>query len=118
MKRFGDFTAVDRVSFTTSRGEIFGFLGPNGSGKSTLLMVMAGLDRSASGTGHVAALRGVEDEPTGPDGREVLAAGDQGALEPGPVEPGAADATDRTGPVDDVPHRASMSPVVLAPAMR
>jgi len=34
-KRFGDFTAVDRVSFQVHRGEIFGFLGPNGAGKST-----------------------------------------------------------------------------------
>ncbi|HLJ54415.1 MAG TPA: ATP-binding cassette domain-containing protein, partial [Chthonomonadaceae bacterium] len=34
-KRFGDFTAVDDLSFTVRKGSIFGFLGPNGSGKST-----------------------------------------------------------------------------------
>jgi ABC-2 type transport system ATP-binding protein len=34
-KKFGDFTAVDNISFQVHRGEIFGFLGPNGSGKTT-----------------------------------------------------------------------------------
>lgn len=42
-KRFGHFTAVDQVSFSVSRGEIFGFLGPNGSGKSTVIRMLCGL---------------------------------------------------------------------------
>jgi len=41
--RFGDFTAVDRVSFTIERGEIFGFLGSNGSGKTTTMKMLTGL---------------------------------------------------------------------------
>lgn len=42
-KRFGHFTAVDRVSFEVERGDIFGFLGPNGSGKSTVIRMLCGL---------------------------------------------------------------------------
>ncbi|MGB9662029.1 MAG: ATP-binding cassette domain-containing protein [Moorellaceae bacterium] len=42
-KRFGTFTAVDKVSFKVRRGEIFGFLGPNGSGKSTTIRMLCGL---------------------------------------------------------------------------
>ena len=41
-KRFGDFTAVDRISFEVSRGEIFGFLGANGAGKTTTMNIMTG----------------------------------------------------------------------------
>lgn len=41
--RFGDFTAVDRISFTVSRGETFGFLGANGAGKTTTIRVLCGL---------------------------------------------------------------------------
>ena len=41
--RFGDFTAVDRVNFTTERGEIFGFLGSNGCGKTTTMKMLTGL---------------------------------------------------------------------------
>lgn len=52
-KVFGHFTAVDRVSFTVSRGEIFGFLGPNGAGKSTTIRMLCGLLSSTSGTAHV-----------------------------------------------------------------
>ncbi len=42
-KKFGHFTAVDRVTFSVSKGEIFGFLGPNGSGKSTVIRMLCGL---------------------------------------------------------------------------
>ena len=52
-KVFGHFTAVDRVSFTVSRGEIFGFLGPNGAGKSTTIRMLCGLLSSTSGTARV-----------------------------------------------------------------
>lgn len=49
-RRFGDFTAVDRVSFTVQRGTIFGFLGPNGSGKTTTIRMMLGLLTPSEGT--------------------------------------------------------------------
>ncbi len=42
-KKFGDFTAVDHVSFTIPRGQIFGFLGPNGAGKTTTMRMLLGL---------------------------------------------------------------------------
>ena len=53
VKRFGDFTAVDNVSFRVQRGEIFGFLGPNGAGKSTAIRVLCGLLRPTSGLARV-----------------------------------------------------------------
>nr|WP_239403298.1 ABC transporter ATP-binding protein [Alistipes sp. An116] len=53
-KRFGDFTAVDRISFEVSRGEIFGFLGANGAGKTTAMRMLCGLSRPTSGSGRVA----------------------------------------------------------------
>ncbi len=55
-KKFGSFTAVDRVSFSVARGEIFGFLGPNGAGKSTTIKMLCGLLPPTSGTGEVAGL--------------------------------------------------------------
>ncbi|HSM59338.1 MAG TPA: ABC transporter ATP-binding protein [Longimicrobiales bacterium] len=53
-KRFGDFTAVDRVTFHVRRGEIFGFLGPNGAGKTTTIKMLTGLLAPTAGTGRVA----------------------------------------------------------------
>lgn len=55
-KRFGEFTAVDGVSFQVRPGEIFGFLGPNGAGKTTTIRMLAGLLRPTSGRGAVAGL--------------------------------------------------------------
>lgn len=55
-KRFGDFTAVDNISFDVRRGEIFGFLGPNGSGKSTTIRMLCGLLRPSSGRARVAGI--------------------------------------------------------------
>ena len=52
-KRFGRFTAVDDISFTVRRGEIFGFLGANGAGKSTTIRMLCGLLGSTSGTALV-----------------------------------------------------------------
>ena len=49
-KKFGDFTAVDDVSFSVEEGEIFGFLGPNGAGKSTTIKMLTTLLRPNSGT--------------------------------------------------------------------
>jgi ABC-2 type transport system ATP-binding protein len=54
-KRFGDFVAVDRVSFQVRRGEIFGFLGPNGAGKSTTIRMLCGILAPTSGSGTVAS---------------------------------------------------------------
>jgi ABC-2 type transport system ATP-binding protein len=55
-KRFGSFTAVDRVSFDVARGEIFGFLGPNGAGKTTTIKMLTGLVPPTEGRGLVAGL--------------------------------------------------------------
>jgi len=54
VRRFGAFTAVDRVSFQVARGEIFGLLGPNGAGKSTTFRMLCGLLRPSGGTARVA----------------------------------------------------------------
>ncbi len=53
---FGSFRAVDRISFTVERGEIFGFLGPNGAGKSTTIRMLNGLLLPTAGEGRVAGL--------------------------------------------------------------
>ncbi len=52
-RHFGDFKAVDRISFEVNRGEIFGFLGPNGAGKSTTIRMLTGLLLPTSGEGRV-----------------------------------------------------------------
>ena len=53
-KCFGDFTAVDHISFQVNRGEIFGFLGANGAGKTTAMRMLCGLSKPTSGIGKVA----------------------------------------------------------------
>ena len=53
-KRFGNFTAVDQISFQVTKGEIFGFLGANGAGKTTAMRMLCGLSIPTSGTGTVA----------------------------------------------------------------
>jgi ABC-2 type transport system ATP-binding protein len=50
VKKFGDFTAVDDISFDVKKGEIFAFLGPNGAGKSTTIKILTTLLRPTSGT--------------------------------------------------------------------
>jgi ABC-2 type transport system ATP-binding protein len=52
-RRFGSFLAVDRVSFTVAKGEIFGFLGSNGAGKSTTIRMLCGLLKPTSGAARV-----------------------------------------------------------------
>lgn len=52
-KRFGDFTAVDHVSFTVQRGEVVGYLGPNGSGKTTTIRMLLGLLLPSEGSAQV-----------------------------------------------------------------
>ena len=53
-KKFGSFTAVDNISFSVDKGEIFGFLGANGAGKTTAMRMLCGLSRPTSGKGNVA----------------------------------------------------------------
>jgi len=53
-KRFGDFVAVDAISFDVYRGEIFGFLGANGAGKTTAMRMLCGLSKPTSGQATVA----------------------------------------------------------------
>lgn len=53
-KKFGDYTAVDHISFKVEKGEIFGFLGANGAGKTTAIRMLCGLLLPSSGTGSVA----------------------------------------------------------------
>ena len=49
-KKFGDFTAVNNVSFNVKKGDVYGFLGPNGSGKTTVIRMIMGLITPTSGT--------------------------------------------------------------------
>ena len=55
-RRFGQFVAVNKVSFTVKRGEIFGFLGSNGAGKSTTIRMLCGLLKPTSGTALVSGI--------------------------------------------------------------
>ncbi|HEV8660339.1 MAG TPA: ABC transporter ATP-binding protein [Thermoanaerobaculia bacterium] len=60
-KKYGDFTAVDRLSLTVAPGEIFGFLGPNGAGKTTTIRILAGLSLPTSGDVRVNGVDIVHD---------------------------------------------------------
>src|SRR4249920_1075553 len=53
-KRFGNFTAVDHISFDVHKGEIFGFLGANGAGKTTAMRMLCGLSMPTSGKASIA----------------------------------------------------------------
>ena len=55
-KRYGDFTAVDDLSLSVSRGQILGFIGPNGAGKTTAISVLVGLARPTSGSASIAGV--------------------------------------------------------------
>ena len=61
-KKFGDFTAVDNVTFDVEEGEIFGFLGPNGAGKSTTIRVLCTLSKPTSGSVEVAGFDVVKED--------------------------------------------------------
>jgi ABC-2 type transport system ATP-binding protein len=60
-KRYGDFIAVNGISFSIRRGEIFGFLGPNGAGKTTTINMMIGLARPSSGSILIDGIDGVKN---------------------------------------------------------
>jgi len=64
VKRFGEFVAVDQVSFRVGRGEIMGFLGPNGAGKSTIIRILCGLLWPSAGRAWVAGID-VASDPEG-----------------------------------------------------
>ena len=53
-KSFGDFTAVNNISFEVTKGEIFGFLGANGAGKTTAMKMLIGISKPTSGEAFVA----------------------------------------------------------------
>jgi ABC-2 type transport system ATP-binding protein len=62
-RRFGDFTAVDAITFDVRPGEIFGFLGPNGAGKTTTIKMLTGLLPPTSGHGRVAGFDILHERP-------------------------------------------------------
>src|SRR5437762_4758791 len=64
VRKFGDVTAVDGVSFQVQSGEVFGFLGPNGSGKTTVIKMLTGILPLTSGRGVVDGI----DVSADPDG--------------------------------------------------
>jgi ABC-2 type transport system ATP-binding protein len=68
-KKFGSFTAVNNISFSVKRGEIFGLLGPNGAGKSTTFKMMCGLLRPTAGS---ALVNGVDLQVAPSEGRALL----------------------------------------------
>ena len=61
-KKFGDFTAVDNISFEIAEGEIFGLLGPNGAGKTTTISMLATMLNPTSGKAEVAGHDIIADE--------------------------------------------------------
>jgi ABC-2 type transport system ATP-binding protein len=62
VKKFGDFTAVDNVSFEVARGEVFAFLGPNGAGKTTTIKMLTTLMTPTSGTLEIDGLNPAEKQ--------------------------------------------------------
>jgi ABC-2 type transport system ATP-binding protein len=60
-KRFGEFTALDRLSISVESGQILGFIGPNGAGKTTAIRILVGLLRPSSGTARIAGADCVAD---------------------------------------------------------
>ena len=60
-KKYGDFTAVQNLSLSVARGEIFGFLGPNGAGKTTTIRILAGLSLPTSGEARIDGIDVVHD---------------------------------------------------------
>jgi ABC-2 type transport system ATP-binding protein len=60
-KRFGDFIAVNQISFEVKKGEIFGFLGANGAGKTTAMRMLCGLLKPTGGEANVAGFSVASD---------------------------------------------------------
>ena len=53
VKKYGDFAAVDDVSFNVEEGEVFGLLGPNGAGKTTTISILTGVTEATDGTARI-----------------------------------------------------------------
>lgn len=64
-KRYGEFQAVDGISFTVARGEVFGFLGPNGAGKTSTIRILTGLSRATAGSCRILG------EEMSPDNKQI-----------------------------------------------
>ena len=60
-KKYGTFTAVEKLDLTINKGEIFGLLGPNGAGKTTTILMMMGLTEPGAGTAHVCGINSTKD---------------------------------------------------------
>lgn len=60
-RKFGSFTALDRISFEVPRGHVFGFIGPNGAGKTTTMRILSTLDLPTSGNGYIDGFSVVDD---------------------------------------------------------
>ena len=84
-RRFGDFVAVDAISFEIAAGEIWGFLGPNGAGKSTAIRMLCGVLAPTSGRAEVLGQPG-QDTGCGGQSLRLGGIGDDGRQ--GPVEVG------------------------------
>ena len=52
-KKYGEFTALDQISFSVQEGEVFGFIGPNGAGKSTTIRILLGMLRRNAGDAKI-----------------------------------------------------------------
>ena len=74
-KMYGDFVAVNNISFTVNAGETFGILGPNGAGKTTTLEMIEGLKRITSGTVARGRDRRSEPDPCGKGDHRRAASG-------------------------------------------
>ena len=64
-KKYGNFTAVDHISLSICKGEIFGLLGPNGAGKSTTILMMLGLTEPTSGKVEICGIDSTTNKKTG-----------------------------------------------------
>lgn len=73
VKRYGDFTAVDDISFSIPKGQTFGLLGPNGAGKTTTIHTLLGVHKPDAGT---VTINGIQD-PTQPSLRKMMGAAPQ-----------------------------------------
>src|SRR5690349_15615925 len=60
-KRYGEFTALDRLTISLQKGQILGFIGPNGAGKTTTIKILVGLSRPTSGSATIAGIDCVKD---------------------------------------------------------
>ena len=63
VKKYGNFTAADNISFSIKKGEIFGLLGPNGAGKSTTFKMLCGLIRPSGGYSSIMGVR-MDENPS------------------------------------------------------